>query len=108
LDLSSVVDDIINGTSTTSALELNTSNSCVRIIGICSGSFGANIGNALLPVLRGGISDYIKQQLATGLGTSVSGLSTYQMPYNLSNVHQIDVNSNTFGIALSAQNFTIS
>ncbi|EPH36751.1 hypothetical protein L291_1341 [Acinetobacter guillouiae MSP4-18] len=104
LDLSSVVDDIINGTSTTSALELNTSNSCVRIIGICSGSFGANIGNALLPVLRGGISDYIKQQLATGLGTSVSGLSTYQMPYNLSNVHQIDVNSNTFGIALSAQN----
>ncbi|MFW1851214.1 hypothetical protein ACG9XR_11690 [Acinetobacter guillouiae] len=104
LDLSSVVDDIINGTSSTSALELNTSNSCVRIIGICSGSFGANIGNALLPVLRGGISDYIKQQLATGLGTSVSGLSTYQMPYNLSNVHQIDVNSNTFGIALSAQN----
>ncbi|WP_151798759.1 hypothetical protein [Acinetobacter bereziniae] len=104
LDLSAVVDDIMNGTSTTSALELNTSNSCVRIIGICSGSFGANIGNALLPVLRGGISDYIKQQLATGLGTTVSGLSTYQMPYNLSNVHQIDVNSNTFGIALSGQN----
>ena len=45
LDLSAVVDDIMNGTSTTSALELNTSNSCVRIIGICSGSFGANIGN---------------------------------------------------------------
>lgn len=104
LDLSSVVDDIINGTSTTSALELNTSNSCVRILGACTGSFGANVGNLLLPRLRGGISDYIKQQLATGLGTSVSGLSTYQMPYNLSNVHQIDVNSNTFGIALSAQN----
>ena len=103
LDLGSVVDDIMYGTTTTSALQLNTSNSCVRIIGICSGSFGANIGNALLPLLRGGISDYIKQQLATGLGTSVSGLSTYQMPYNLNNVHQIDVNSNTFGIALSAQ-----
>ena len=104
LDLSGVVDEIMNGTANTSGLELNRSNSCVRILGVCSGSIGADIGNALLPVLKSGVSDYIKQQLATGLGTSVAGLKTYQMPYNLSNVHQVDVNSNTFGIALSAQN----
>jgi len=84
-------------------LELNRSNSCVRILGVCSGSFGADVGNALLPVLKGGIGDYIKGQLATGLGTTVNGLNTYQMPYNLNNVHQIDVNSDTFGIALSSK-----
>lgn len=84
-------------------LELNRGNSCVRILGRCSGSFGADIGNALLPRLKGGIGSYIKQQLATGLEIPVSELNTYQLPYNLKNVHQIDIDSNTFGIALSSK-----
>lgn len=54
-------------------------------------------------VLKGGVGNYIKGQLAGGLGISTSDLNSYVMPYNLKNVHQIDVDSNTFGIALSRE-----
>ena len=94
--LGGVVDEIMNG------LEVN--RSCVRLVGIfCTGSIGNALANGLLPLLKTGVGNYIKGQLAGGLGISSSDLNSYVMPYNLKNVHQIDVDSNTFGIALSRE-----
>lgn len=96
VQLGSVVDEIVGG--------LSVNRSCIRIFGlICGGSLGTALANGLLPLLQGGIGDYIKGELAEGLGTTTSELNAYQIPYNLKNVHQVDVNSNTFGIALSKQ-----
>lgn len=96
IGLGGVVDEIMNG--------LVVNRSCVRLIGfICGGSLGTALANGLMPVLKGGVGNYIKDQLAGGLGTTRAALNDYIMPYNLKNVHQIDVNSNTFGIALSKQ-----
>lgn len=96
IQLGGVVDEIMNS--------LVVERSCIRIFGlICGGSLGTALANGLMPVLKGGVGNYIKDQLAGGLGTTSANLNNYVMPYNLKNVHQIDVNSNTFGIALSKQ-----
>lgn len=62
--------------------------------------------NALLFAIQGQARDKITAQLATGLGTSVASLdnNTYQLPYNLKNVHQLEVDSDVFGITLSKDN----
>jgi len=49
----------------------------------------------------------MKEQVVNGLktptnGLTISNLDNYILPYNLSNVHQLDVNSNLFGIALTS------
>lgn len=96
LALGGVVDDII------ASVKVN--EICVRTaIGTCSILIGDGAANALLPVLKKDIGNYIKGELATGLGTTAANLNSYQLKYNLSNVHQIDVDSNTFGIALSKE-----
>ncbi|MED5238240.1 MAG: hypothetical protein VX379_01510 [Pseudomonadota bacterium] len=80
------------------------------------------LGNALLPLLRGGIADQIKRQLAQGLriynddaainqatinskgdGAIHADLNSYQLPYNVSNVHQVDVTSDDFGLSFQKE-----
>lgn len=84
----------------------------------CDALVGADLSNLLMPVLVSGIQKYMKQQTLIGLGIAVPAqgslskedynalltntLNAYQLPYNLSNVHQLDVNSNLFGIALTS------
>lgn len=96
IQLGGVVDDIMRN--------LSVERSCVRVVFFgCGGDLGTLVANGLLPILSGGIGNYIKGQLANGLGTSTARLNNYVMPYNLKNVHQIDINSSSFGIALSQQ-----
>lgn len=105
LNLSAVVDDI--GTN----LSLNQGTAGICALFICGGIDSTNISgwsqgikDAILEIVKPSALGYVKQQLATGLGTTVSGLSTYQLPFNLNNVHQLYVNSNAFGLAFSKQN----
>ena len=71
-----------------------------------SNGIPATLIDIIKPLIAGQVKTKIKNQLANGLGTSVAALdnNTYKLPFNLSNVHSIDVNSNSFGIALSKQN----
>ncbi|RFC82252.1 hypothetical protein C9E89_017635 [Acinetobacter sichuanensis] len=98
IKLGGVVDDIIYGSATTDPLALRR-----RDIGGILGWLANGFADALLPLLRDGVANYIKDQLATGLGTTKAQLDSYVLPYNLSNVHQLNVKSNTFGLALSKQ-----
>jgi hypothetical protein len=69
-----------------------------------SNSFlSAGLINFILPLIQGQARDKIVGQLAAGLGTSVASLdnNTYQLPYNLKNVHQLEIASDVFGITLS-------
>lgn len=87
-----------------------------------AGALVSIFGSALLPALRGGIADQIKRQLAQGLRvynpnaatnqTTVNGksdaeihndLNAYVLPYNASNLHQVNVNSAGFGLSLQSQ-----
>lgn len=86
--------------------------------GVLVGIFGPT----LLPLLRGGIADQIKRQLAQGLriydpneatnqsiinskgdGAIHTDLNNYQLPYNVTNVHQIDVTSDDFGLSFQKE-----
>ena len=70
-----------------------------------SNFFGASLLNFILPILKGNAANLIVNQLASGLGTTAAELNnnTYKLPYNLSNVHQLEIDSTTFGLALSKQ-----
>ncbi|MCK4102650.1 hypothetical protein HCY02_10265 [Acinetobacter radioresistens] len=100
LKLGSLVDGIVN--------DLQVNRTCAdSIFGGCNFLASDDIANFLLPVLRPGIKDYMKEQVVNGLktptnGLTISNLDNYILPYNLSNVHQLDVNSNLFGIALTS------
>ena len=111
LGLGTTVDNVVAG--------LKVNQSCGdSIFGGCNILTGAGISNALLPLLVGGIQTYMKQQTLAGLGLAVpvqgslsdaayntlltNNLNAYVLPYNLNNVHQLDVNSNLFGIALTS------
>ncbi|WP_026471255.1 hypothetical protein [Alkanindiges illinoisensis] len=116
INLAGVVNSIVYGNtdgSTTvgaSPLELSDSDA-----GALVGAFGPT----LLPLLRGGIADQIKRQLAQGLliynsnstsnQTTINGksdeqihadLNSYILPYNVSNLHQANVDSPLFGLSL--------
>ncbi len=69
-------------------------------------ALSAGLINLVLPLIQGQARDKIVGQLATGLGTTVASLdnNTYRLPYNLKNVHQLEVDSNVFGITLSKDN----
>lgn len=111
LALGNTVDGVVEG--------LKVNQSCANsIFGGCNILTGADMSNALLPLLKTGIKTYMKQQTMIGLGLAVPAqgslsnddysvlltntLNAYQLPYNLSNVHQLDVNSDKFGIALTS------
>lgn len=70
-----------------------------------SDGLSAGLLNIIKGLIQNQVKEKIKNQLASGLGTSVTALqnNTYQMPFNLSNVHQLDVNSRAFGLALSSR-----
>ena len=87
-----------------------------------AGALVSVFGSSLLPLLRGGIADQIKRQLAQGLRiydpnattnqTTINGksdtqihddLNAYILPYNASNLHQVNVNSAGFGLSLQSQ-----
>lgn len=87
--------------------------------GECSALATPGIAGALLPLLKPGIKIYMKQETIKGLGLTLpaknSGetdanystrltniLNDYELPYNLSNVHQLDIDSSLFGIALTS------
>ncbi len=59
--------------------------------------------NALFPLLKSGVKDQVKTQLASGLGISKSQLSNFNLKYNLSNVGSLDIDSPAFGITLQSQ-----
>ena len=68
-------------------------------------SLGAGLINFILPLIKGQARDKIVGQLAAGLGTTVASLDndSYKLPYNLSNVHQLEIDSTVFGITLSKE-----
>ncbi|MCK0152557.1 hypothetical protein MWU49_02475 [Alcanivorax sp. S6407] len=87
-----------------------------------AGALVSVFGPTLLPLLRGGIADQIKRQLAQGLriynadaATNQSlinskepeeihtDLNNYQLPYNVTNVHQVDVTSDDFGLSFQKE-----
>lgn len=87
--------------------------------GRCNVLGTAQVAGTLMPLLKTGIKNYMKQQTLIGLGQAVPTkgaletadnygtklttlLNNYQLPYNLNNVHQLDVNSDKFGIALTS------
>lgn len=100
LQLGSLVDDIVDN--------LQVNRSCAdSIFGGCNFLASSTISNLLLPALRPKIKDYMKEQIVAGLKTpsnslTVDNLNSYVLPFNLSNVHQLDVDSNLFGIALTS------
>ncbi|MDV2470094.1 hypothetical protein QR674_14005 [Acinetobacter chinensis] len=96
LQLGSVVDKIVNGVTVNQICGRGWFNECTGVI-------SPGVANTLLPLLKTGIGNYIKGELASGLHTTADQLNNYQLKYNLTNVHQIDVDSDTFGIALSKE-----
>ncbi|EDX88415.1 MULTISPECIES: hypothetical protein [unclassified Alcanivorax] len=61
--------------------------------------------NLIKGLIQGQMEQKIINQLAAGLNTSVASLdnNTYQLPYNLSNVHQLDVSSSLFGLSFQKE-----
>lgn len=85
----------------------------------CGSITTSTIANSLMPLLKTGIQIYMKEETLKGLGQSLpsrgtvetdssystkltNALNNYVLPYNLNNVHQLDVNSDLFGIALTS------
>lgn len=62
----------------------------------------------LIPLVSGSMKSIMKTQLKVGLGlgsgASDATLNNYVIPYNVSNMHQIDINSNAFGFTLQKEN----
>jgi len=96
LALADLVDDIVDDVSINRICALT-------IFGTCSFIIGDGLANALLPLLRGGVSDYIKGQLANGLNISPGELNDYVLPYNLKNIHQLDVATDLFGLSFQKE-----
>lgn len=68
--------------------------------------FGTDLGNTILGIISQNVYDRIMGQLATGLGIPVSSIPGYDIPYNLSNVGSLEIDSSDFG--LSVQSMPIS
>lgn len=103
LELGELVDDIVE------SMSLNQAYACTLIV-VCLdvGGLSQGIKDAILGGLKPGVKDYVWQQLASGLGKTDSSdnrtwLNNYNLPFNLTNVHQLEVSSNLFGIAVSKE-----
>lgn len=99
----------VNGNRVTQAMvsELKLSEAVDSIADSLQFEDSAGINESLLNLIKGiiigNVKNNIKGQLATGLGTTTANLNNYIMPFNLSNVHQLEVDSSIFGIALSKE-----
>jgi len=98
--------NVINGVSQDGVVKaIGASMSIVRT----SSAFGAGLLNLILPAIVGSATSKIDSQLAAGLGTTTAALdnNTYKIPYNLSNVHQLDIDTTKpgagFGLSLQSQ-----
>jgi hypothetical protein len=119
-NLGGIVNSIIYGNTdgSTSVVAAN----ALKLVDSDSNGLVNSFGPTLLPVLRGGIADTIKRQMAQGLRiyssdattnqSIVDGkadadidtdLNSYILPYNASNLHQTDVNSSSFGLSMQKQ-----
>lgn len=90
-NLSAVVDGIMGSLQIT-----DTSGAILGIINAIPGGM-----NLALSLLRGGIGNSIKGQLQAGL--EVSDLSTAVIPYNLNNVHQLNIDAGDFGLSVQKE-----
>jgi len=63
-----------------------------------------NLINVIMPLIQGQVENNIKQQLADGFGIPVSQLENYQVPYNISNLHSVDVDTPLFGLSFQKEN----
>lgn len=70
---------------------------------IRSNSLPAGLINAIKGIISGSVKTQIKTQLATGLGTTVANLETYQIPFNVENLHSADINSSLFGLSFQKE-----
>lgn len=100
LRLADLVDDIVHGTDTTDPLEV-----------IRPDGFSGALIDAVLPLLRDSVAQKFKNQLASGLNvTDANGdgsinddLNAYDMPYNIANLHRVDINSSDFGLTFQKE-----
>lgn len=67
--------------------------------------FGEGLLNAILGAIRASAATKITNQLAAGLGTTAAALNnnTYQLPFNIANVHQLNIDSDAFGLSLQKE-----
>lgn len=104
------LDTILNGKRQTQALIfgaqlgslVNELTTHVRVADTSS-SLGDDIINGILPAVRGSVATTIRNQLAGALGTTNANLDTYNIPYNVSNIHQLLINSSDFGLSFQKQ-----
>lgn len=119
VNLAGVVNSIVYGNTDGSA---TAGANPLELVDSDAGGLVSALGPTLLPLLRGGIADQIKRQMAQGLRiynqndttnqTTINGksdeqihtdLNGYILPYNVSNLHQADINSPLFGISLQKE-----
>lgn len=77
--------------------------SCVRTTSL----FGCGLSNAVLGVIAGNVRDRIVDQLSQGLNVGrpdCLDLTDCDIPYNVSNLHQVDVDSPSFGLSFQKRN----
>jgi hypothetical protein len=119
IELGGVVNSLVYGNNDGST---NVGASPLELADTDAGALVGIFGPTLLPLLRGGVSDQIKRQLAAGLriydpneatnqaiinsksdGAINTDLNNYDLPFNVTNVHQIDVTSDLFGLSFQKE-----
>lgn len=70
---------------------------------IRSSGLSADLINFIKPLIIGQVKDNIKQQLADGFGIPVNQLETHQIPYNVSNLHSVDIDTPLFGLSFQKE-----
>lgn len=119
VELGGVVNSLVYGNNDGST---NVGASPLELADTDAGALVGIFGPTLLPLLRGGVSDQIKRQLAAGLriydpneatnqaiinsksdAAINNDLNNYDLPFNVANVHQIDVTSDLFGLSFQKE-----
>ncbi len=69
-----------------------------------SSGLPAGLLQAIKFAIEGSVIDNIQGQLAAGFGIPVSQLENYKIPYNISNLHSVDVDTPLFGLSFQREN----
>lgn len=72
-------------------------------------SYGCGLISALLPILSTQVNNTVGGQIKSGMDPNNPGnvnLSDLTMPYNLKNIHQLNISSNSFGLSFQSQAIT--
>ncbi|MDI1302908.1 MAG: hypothetical protein PSX71_13465 [bacterium] len=70
---------------------------------------GTGLINLLLPILASGVTNTISGQIQNGMNPANPGsvnLNSLTIPYNLKNIHQLDINSANFGLSFQKEALT--